>query len=299
MLHITLRCQLPSITKQVCFLFLTFCYLSIYTKPLIAGEKLIGSGPQLTSISTIENVGELFQITQDQQGFLYFASSNGLVRFDGYQTQIFMSKHQNQYHHIANGKGQNLWLAGTKGLSKFDLNTQSFSFYAQTDIYDMSVNGDQIWLATKQGIKYFDNNSQTIKAFDNKTPIKQNINFILITKDQQLWFTSLGKGAIKLNLNNQSYQVFNQQTVNDDKFSNLITTLAVTENNQVWLGSDKGLHHHNKSTNHFDFYQLPVNSINVKDQYDITHIYQDKDNNIWVSTLHNGIVVKKLPLAPY
>jgi diguanylate cyclase (GGDEF)-like protein/PAS domain S-box-containing protein len=80
--------------------------------------------------------GTIIDIVEDQQGFLWFATFNGLNRFDGYEFQT--------YHHQADDSsslpgnlikkllidaGGQLWIATTNGLAKYNLYSDNFTVY--------------------------------------------------------------------------------------------------------------------------------------------------------------------------
>ena len=73
-------------------------------------------------------------MTQDRQGFLWLATKQGLIRFDGLRTKVF--KHRpldpnsissNDIWAVCQDIEQNVdWIATSAGLSRMDQKTQKF-----------------------------------------------------------------------------------------------------------------------------------------------------------------------------
>ena len=102
--------------------------LGTVTLPVIAGTDI-----RFTPLTGEEGLssGSVFGIAQDNRGFLWFATGDGLSRYDGYSFRIYRfergnpnSLTNNSLEAILQGQGGVLWLATTGGgIDRFDPTT--------------------------------------------------------------------------------------------------------------------------------------------------------------------------------
>lgn len=103
-------------------------------------------------------------VIQDSTGFLWFATGNGLDKFDGYHFQHFKR----------NPKSEN-----------------SISGNRTSKLFIDSKN--QLWIGVENGLDRMDLNTQIITQFNNQLPMDQNMLAVMsIEEDQQgnVWFFS-------------------------------------------------------------------------------------------------------------
>ena len=112
-------------------------------------------------------------IIQDKEGFLWFASENGLIRYDGYDFNIFLYKtgdstslSTNNVTCLAIDDSNGIWVGTSKGLNKFDKKTGGFRQYfkssedtttlAGNKINDIFVDeGGRVWVASDGGLSWY------------------------------------------------------------------------------------------------------------------------------------------------
>ncbi len=109
----------------------------------------------------------VFDIIQDKQGFLWFATQDGLNRFDGYNFTVFRHEpldtntiSDNFVNRIYEDSNGFIWVATNNGLNRFDPRKQSFKRYTKTntgelllqpgnDIHDIiEDNSGTLWFGT-------------------------------------------------------------------------------------------------------------------------------------------------------
>ncbi len=137
-MHLFFNKQASLHFKNRFLLFATLISLAIitispYNHALAANEQL-----KFRSISTSEGLSQsyVFDITQDEQGFLWFATEDGLNRYDGHHF-IHYRHDASDVHSIADNvinkvfiDNKNiLWVATERGLSRYNIELDNFTNY--------------------------------------------------------------------------------------------------------------------------------------------------------------------------
>ena len=112
----------------------------------------------------------IYSILQDNRGFMWFGTLDGLNRYDGNKFVVYRhnpddpaSINHNQVDVVYQGNDGALWLGSGKGLNKFDPNTETFTNYQididnqQTSKFNFIIEIQQddvgnLWLGTEGGI---------------------------------------------------------------------------------------------------------------------------------------------------
>ncbi|MDP9230998.1 MAG: GGDEF domain-containing protein, partial [Bacteroidota bacterium] len=159
-MRIRLPFSLFFFTGFVCFHFLSFAqdiHFNLVTRSQDdAGSTVLG-------------------MTQDTQGFLWFATKNGLYKYDGYQYSSYHNQSKNPNSPAADyiscvtaDKAGNLWLApSASGLDRLDPATGAFTHFRHNNNDPGSLVNDTvnviiqdhegiIWIGTIGGLEKFD-----------------------------------------------------------------------------------------------------------------------------------------------
>lgn len=204
-------------------------------------------------------------ILRDKRGFMWFATYNGLNRFDGYNFLIYKSNpsdtnslSNNYIYSICEDKYGDLWIATDEGLNHFLFNENRFVRYYHNSNNSNSISSNKIsvlyydkagylWVGTKEGIDKIEFNSdKSIKLIRHYKNINKNTNSLS---------------------------------------SNNITSLCEDNKQNIWIGTSNGLNkfdwHTGKWTRYYntsDPNSLSYSAINC--------IYQDRKGVLWVGTVY-------------
>lgn len=190
------------------------------------------------------------QIYQDRDGFIWFATRNGVCRFDGYELEIIKS---------------NLYTPGA--LSSNDI------LAIQEDYQH------RLWIGTSYGLNMLDKKSGKIQkefgALNN-----ERVQSILITKDNTIW---LGTGSSLYKSNNDPEQ--SNTSISFTKVRSMdVKSLVEAPNNQIWIGTwSDGLYRYITATDSLVSYPAinPLNSAYF--------LFQDSKEQIWIGTWGYGL----------
>ncbi|MBI3948848.1 MAG: hypothetical protein HY314_00090 [Acidobacteria bacterium] len=174
---------------------------------------------RLDHLSVEEGLSNAFvwDILQDRQGFMWFATEDGLNRFDGYEFTIFRHQGPGTVSHntiwaLYEDHAGTLWV-GTYGggLNKFDRATQTFTHYqydpknpnslsddhART-IYESPDEPEILWIATYGGgLNRFDTTKETFTHYrhDPNNPASLSHDLIWSMYEDRagtLWLGTVG-----------------------------------------------------------------------------------------------------------
>lgn len=264
----------------------------------------------------------VYCILQDQKGFLWFGTEDGLNKYDGYNFTILRhDPHQpnslsyNEIRALYEDSSGALWI-GTffGGLNKYDPAMQRFTNYRNIpgDSQSLSHNNvraiyedtfGSLWIGTDDGLNKFDRTTGTFVRFqhaaDNPNSLSDNvINAIYQDRAATLWVGTNGglNGAI-LHANGD-LPVFKpyRHDSSDRRSLSSDTVNAIYEDRAgaLWIGTQNGLSrliHTAEAIASFSFirYQYdPLNS-NSLSHNDIRVLYEDENGTLWIGTNGGGL----------
>ena len=119
------------------------------TLPVVVDKDI-----RFTAITSEDGLssGNVFGVVQDEQGFLWFATGDGLCRYDGYSFRIYRFERgnansliNNSMTSICRGRGNVLWLATTGGgVDCFNPASETFIHYRHDTDNQNTLSGNHI-----------------------------------------------------------------------------------------------------------------------------------------------------------
>ena len=230
---------------------------------------------QLSTQNGLSN-SNVFDITQDNQGFIWFATEDGLNRFDG-KNFITYRHNTNNKNSIANNlirkifydSEHTLWIGTQNGLSRYNRELDNFDNFLNVTGDENSLRDNIIW-----------------DIYQNKDKSKTKND-----KPSVLW-VSTNKGLHTLSLDNTKPDTLFQRIKikNYDEEIREVKTIFQDKQDNYWLGSfEKGIHLISKNLSYIgsltgnNKYDL---SIDAKTLFDIKTI----DHHYWLAT-NNGLFI--------
>ena len=228
----------------------------------------------------------IFNILQDQRGFLWFGTADGLNRYDGYSFKVFVNDPMDSNSISGNGisalyedNDGNIWIGTVGGiLNKFDRSTEIFHKYHITDYSTETAVSENKYY--EYPIPFSRNNPKTI------TTIEEDNN-------GNLWIGTWDKGLIRFNKKTQNYKYYIHSKNQNSISSNRIMDLLVDHHGVIWIGTfgaglDR-LNYYNDSDFVFFNYNSRINEAHKISDDEIIKLYQDEDFTIWIGTYGGGI----------
>lgn len=266
----------------------------------------------------------VYAIHQDRQGFMWFGTMYGLVKYDGRRYTTF--KHDptdsnsisyNDVIAIHEDRTGNLWI-GTwgGGLNKFDPRTEKFTRFVRDSEDSTSLRENTVWAICEDhtGAIWVGHNEglDRLAAGSLQTPNARfehfrfnvigestrtaSVRAIFEDRQARLWIGTIGGGLAKLVREGESERfVVTQHNAGDPSSlgGNNVNAIYEDRNNDLWLGTNAGLHRLEPSTNGnsalaFRRWQnMPSVATSLSSNH-VEQIAEDREGHLWVGTT-NGL----------
>ena len=251
-------------------------------------------------------------IIQDSSGFMWFGTSEGLNRWDGYNFETFLSDSKdsstifiNSINDLYIDPNGNMWVGTSNGLNKFDYGTKKFKRYKaphkDSDQSPLDVikdiiedNNGVIWCATMYGLCKLDS-SDTLSCYipesGNTNLLSSNYIYSLYQIDTNTILLGTNDGLLEFNIETNTFTKIPFNNVFFDR-SPAIHKIYKDRSGQLWLGMagrDIGLLKYDYKDRSFKQYRSDPSDPTTLSHSVIMSIYEDLSGNLWVGTSIGGL----------
>lgn len=245
----------------------------------------------------------VFCVTQDSAGYIWVGTADGLNRYNGYEFIHFRNRpgdpnsiSDNFIYCMSPAKDGGVWV-GTfgGGLNHFNPADNTFKRWLHTgekgeishnDVYSIYQTDSQLFVGTYQGLDV----STDLQAF---TPI--NLPDYAYFRTHQVLQTSKGKVLVAHDFGVSMWdRKTNLLTLPGDDFKifeeEAITAYCLYEfgDGEIWVGTDNGILVYSKN---LEYIKTITPATCGFSQTEITSIYQDNSQNIWIGSNGEGVCV--------
>ena len=253
----------------------------------------------------IDSMTNIYDITMDREGKMWFISNNTLCRYD-LKTKLLEKFDPSRYFpatSVCIASDGTICASTENGfVQKFDNNTSTFSGY---NVFAHSNNPTSKWIqkiragddktifigTTSQGLKLFDLTTGTYKDILTYNPDKTAIfvRDILKTKESEYWVAT-ESGIFIYNTNKKTFT--NLKKKYQDPYSlddNAVYALFKDREGSIWAGTFfGGINFYAKQNTAFRKY-FPGNNDNPINGNAVREICKDQYGNLWVGTEDGGL----------
>ncbi|MBN1887116.1 MAG: PAS domain S-box protein [Thermoflexales bacterium] len=251
---------------------------------------------------------------QDQQGFMWFATSNGLSRYDGYTFKTFRNDPDDPRSISTETMGTLyedregvLWVGTWNGgLNVFDRISEQFTRYLHDpdDSHSLSHNkvnviyedkNGRLWLGTNDGLNRFDRAGGQFIRYqhdpnDSHSLSYDVVNTIVEDAAGQLWVGTLGGGMNKFDPASGQFTRYQHDEGNPNSLGyDQVEIMAVEATGRLWVGTVNGLDYFDPVTGQFTHYRHDPDDPHSLGNNDIRALYLDASGAVWVGTTGAGL----------
>lgn len=280
-------------------LFLTNAFLSQHSKTIRFSRLTIKDGLTQSTINCL---------LQDQLGYIWIGTQDGLNRYDGYKIKGY-KQNLNDVNGLSNSfindlyqsKDGTIWI-GTQngGLNSYNPKTKIFSQISLNEtletgnIKDICEDTDgTLWVATaKNGVIHFSLDNTILEEFKASDGLFTNKTTSLYLSDNYVWIGTEGGGLCLLDKNTKKTRSFKKNSAAQTSISdNGIQSIVKGYNGQVLIGTNNGLNIAQFKEGKLYFTLVDNHSIHKENDFNVvSDIYPLSESEVWCGTQSNGLI---------
>jgi ligand-binding sensor domain-containing protein/signal transduction histidine kinase len=237
----------------------------------------------------------IFSMVQDQEGYLWLGTIDGLNRYDGYEFRVYANDPEdatsisdNFISSLYEDMDGYIWIGTVNGyFNRFDRKTEVFKRFFVNDYFTITKSPDVNFY--EYPLAFSRNQINTITS-------------ITEDRDGYLWIGTWGNGVIKFDKKKEKAEHFFFDKNNPFSLSsNRVLDILLDTNAEIWIATfggglnklvqDKSVHNNAGKSTPSKFLRY---SVNKNDKYSISDdktitLFEDKSHNIWIGTFYGGL----------
>ena len=261
-------------TSRLKILFALLLLLMVVNPLQVAGFETYSFGGRKVILYTVEdglprNIITCF--SQDQYGYGWVGTKNGLAQFDGYSFHSYDSLAGENINGLIIDRNNDLWVSANKGLFRYDRLHDRFLYVQKGYAHQLTLSGDTVFFLLGKKLWKIANRKPETTPFGN-------IGCYTVT-DRGIWYCpNSGLGGIK--------NTFSQEVFLKGKTFDLIKQVgaylfAATPNGSIYVIEGDTL----------------IKRVTVDNHHPV-HDIEAFHSQIWIATDGNGIFVLDKQLHP-
>ena len=197
---------------------------------------------------------EVQKVYQDKDGFMWFATRNGLCRYDGYETTLYKS---------------NLYAPG---------------LLTNNSITCLADDGNDLWIGTAEGLNALNKKTGEVRKYFLYPSVPNNVvSALCVTQDGTIWLGT-DEGLCRYVPDKDIFVRCGGDFAGGRLTHASIKSLLEDSDGDLWIGTwTQGLYRYTPSTGKVEIYP----QVNERNSSHI--IYEDSHKNIWVGSWGCGL----------
>lgn len=239
----------------------------------------------------------VFSIDQDKRGNMWFATYDGVNKYDGYAFTVYQHNEDdpnsiaNDISRIVKTDSQGrVWIGTRDGLSRYDEEKDIFQnfFYEKNGKY-LQVNGieeispEQLLISTPEGLIMFDIKESKFRDDSFSTAMHKTIASTLYRQDDQIYIGTSTDGLYTYSITQKTFE-----KVIPILGTKQIQAILQQSPTRIWVATEgAGLFLINPKTKEIKNYlHSPSNPKSISSNY-IRSLAMDSQNRLWIGTFND------------
>ena len=284
-----------------CFLFFLFT-LSGAQEPVLQAQYKIH---KITVEDGLSH-NRVNATVRDKEGFIWFATNEGLNRYDGYNFKVYEHKigdslsinHNIVRDVLCDSRGQ-LWVGSDSGLNLYNSNIDAFIDIKphvdnQNLIWDIyEADNGIIWIGSSDGVWYIDPATNSLKRFNKIESLKGiEILKIIVDTKNRLWVCTGSTGVLMYDIKTEEtvHYLHDENDINSIS-QNSVETVYEDSKGVMWFGTtDNGFFIFNEEEHNFTRYIVDKD---IPTSGRVREIIEDPEGHLWLGTKAGLYLYKK------
>lgn len=247
-------------------------------------------------------------IAQDEHGFLWFGTQDGLHRFDGYEFKIYRHDPRDEatlsssfVRALLVDPDGRLWVGGEPGLSRYDESKDRFeritgtqapnAVQAEANVLSLALGqADRLWIGTTNGLYFVEEAQEAVQSWrppaDGESLAGLSVN-ALAPSGNALWIGT-NKGLAELR--KPDTLVWKDFLFEADPQSTDVRALATDLSNRLWVGTfGAGVVVLEPDGTAIKHYQHSPDDPQSLSHNRVARILRDRDGALWIGTFGGGV----------
>ena len=258
--------------------------------------------------------GDVRCFYKDHDGFLWIGTADGLNKYDGIGFTVYKNDRKdstsipfNYITYIYEDKQNNMWIALTTGLCRYNRDKNNFEKIPMIDNKNKNIDNQisqifedksgRLWIGCQLGIYLFNREDKRFYPyFVNKhdTYLINECSGISQDKDGALWFAFLHTenfGLIKFNPEKKDTTYYSQKDSVNKLKENEVNGFLIDNQDNIWIGYyTKGIDVLNRQGKLIASYKN-INNDDSRSNNTISALVQNTDGKIFIGTNGSGIKI--------
>ncbi len=248
----------------------TLFYLCLFLGPVLQAK---GDLPlRFVAIQNPKNLVKTYDIIKDQRGYIWAGTSNGLVRYDGYNFRSYPFDNKTISHMLYLPEWEDIIICDNSGLSIFSIKEETFytiDQFAGEQVNSAILINETVYVTYETGMKYFklpeDGNFKQISVISDKMQFTDYQTYKSRSLDGKLYICV--KGGILERSVNGNYKFHSTSfDVNGKNEFVLDFCQDKFDSSILWVGTESGLIKYSLDSGIIDIFLkgIPVNCFHYK-----------------------------------
>ncbi len=279
------------------------CFLTILqAKSYHSGLQTQLQFRSLTIDNGLSN-NQVHSITQDSIGYMWFATANGLNKYDGYNITQYIHRSNDSLTILSNDVNVvftdsegNLWAGSVSGLCLYDRQLDRFTEFRHPKL-DAQITGvrdvvedkqGKVWIAAVTGVYIYNLKTAELQIYRNAA--NEKIQFpsfsfqtLFVDRNNHIWFTTMSSGLFKFDQNTEELKTYQHDPDNDMSLrDNKTEGVYEDTKGRIWIGT------YNHGINLFDPKTENIRKIVPDTSYQystrVRVIWEDDNGNLFFGT---------------